>query len=253
MHTRCPGCHAVFRIVQADLDAADGWVRCGECDTVFDAGPSLQRELPLDSDADAVIDGRSANEEAAVDHRGANAGQTLPGVLLSELEGASAGDGSRGQSGWHIAGWAAVNCALLGLLLLQLVFAQRAAFAQVPALRPVLTQMCAVADCTLPSRRAVDRIEVVRRHVYSHPNEDNALLIDVTLVNQADFAQPFPVLTVTLGDRNGEPVSRRHLEPNEYDPDLAANARMAPGSPKNIVVEVRDPGPQARTFNLDFH
>lgn len=245
MHTRCPCCHAVFRIVQADLDAAGGWVRCGECDTVFNAGRSLQRELPLEGHADTAVDDRKAEPDA---------GQTLPGVLLSELEGAGqGGNGPRGQTGWHIVGWGALNCALLGLLLLQLVFAQRAAFAQVPALRPVLTQMCAVADCTLPSRRDVERIEVVRRHVYSHPNEDNALLIDVTLVNQADFAQPLPTLTVTLGDRNGEPVSRRHLEPHEYDPSIAANARMAPGSPKNIVLEVRDPGPQARTFNLDFH
>ncbi len=35
--TACPGCGTVFRVGPAQLDAADGLVRCGACDTVFDA------------------------------------------------------------------------------------------------------------------------------------------------------------------------------------------------------------------------
>ncbi len=35
--TRCRACGTMFRVVQDQLRISDGWVRCGRCDTVFDA------------------------------------------------------------------------------------------------------------------------------------------------------------------------------------------------------------------------
>jgi predicted Zn finger-like uncharacterized protein len=39
--TRCPRCATTFRVQDAQLAASDGHVRCGRCDTVFDARLSL--------------------------------------------------------------------------------------------------------------------------------------------------------------------------------------------------------------------
>ncbi|MEO8280332.1 MAG: zinc-ribbon and DUF3426 domain-containing protein [Ideonella sp.] len=39
--TRCISCGTTFRVVQDQLRVSDGWVRCGRCDTVFDALASL--------------------------------------------------------------------------------------------------------------------------------------------------------------------------------------------------------------------
>ena len=39
--TRCPACDTVFRVVQDQLKVADGWVRCGRCEAVFDAREAL--------------------------------------------------------------------------------------------------------------------------------------------------------------------------------------------------------------------
>ncbi len=39
--TRCPRCATTFRVQEAQLAASDGHVRCGRCDTVFDARLSL--------------------------------------------------------------------------------------------------------------------------------------------------------------------------------------------------------------------
>ena len=44
--TRCPACHTVFRVVRDQLRVSGGWVRCGRCSEVFDAGQSL---LDLDT------------------------------------------------------------------------------------------------------------------------------------------------------------------------------------------------------------
>ncbi len=45
--TRCPACGTAFRVVPDQLKISEGWVRCGSCQEVFDAGASLQ-SWPLD-------------------------------------------------------------------------------------------------------------------------------------------------------------------------------------------------------------
>ncbi len=35
--TRCPACETLFKVVPDQLRISEGWVRCGECDEVFDA------------------------------------------------------------------------------------------------------------------------------------------------------------------------------------------------------------------------
>lgn len=245
MNTQCPHCRTVFRIAQEQLNAADGQVRCGQCRAVFDARQHLQKELPFGPararSADGTAQGRLSLGQPAA---------PVSGLLLSDI-----GEGEpprRSRSGWSLAGWAVVNLLLVTLLLGQVVYAQRETFASDRTLRPVVLWMCNVTGCTLPPRRAVDRIELVRRAVYAHPNAEDALIIDATFVNSAPFAQPHPILTVSLGDRHGDPLIRRSFRPAEYRPAIDGNQRMAPGAPVRITLEVRDPGPQVRTFELDF-
>ena len=242
MNTQCPHCRTVFRVEPDQLEAAGGRVRCGHCRAVFDARQRLQKELPL-STADAA-----ASAQGSLQFGRPRA--SVSGLLLSDL--GDAGSESPRRSGWALAGWAAFNALLVALLLGQLIYAQREAFAQDPSLRPLLVQMCNRLGCTLPPRRAVDRIELIRRSVYSHPNVEDALIIDATFVSNASFAQPHPVLTVSLGDVRGEPLIRRNFRPGEYLPELDRNQRMAPGAPVRVTLEVRDPGRAVRTFELDF-
>src|SRR5665647_947691 len=39
--TRCPTCETLFRVVPDQLRVSDGWVRCGQCDEIFDASLHL--------------------------------------------------------------------------------------------------------------------------------------------------------------------------------------------------------------------
>ena len=251
MNTQCPFCRTVFRIDTAVLEQARGRVRCGHCARAFDARSRLQSELPLDGDTPA------ARTDAATPHQPRllldQPGRTpVAGVLLSDLETEPPrrvrGRASRGS----VAAWSALNLLLLAAFCAQLLFVQRAAFAQNPAMRPVVAQMCAYLGCALAPQRAIERIELVRRNVYAHPNAENALIIDARFVNNAAFAQPYPILSVSLGDLRGEALIRRNFAPREYRPELDPHARMAPGSPVQVTLEVRDPGREARTFELDF-
>lgn len=39
--TRCPACETLFRVVPDQLRISEGWVRCGQCDEIFDASLHL--------------------------------------------------------------------------------------------------------------------------------------------------------------------------------------------------------------------
>jgi predicted Zn finger-like uncharacterized protein len=62
MYTQCPACSTYFRITPAQLDAAGGKVRCGECHSVFYAPDRLTETLPAAPPQDAVHDEPHADE-----------------------------------------------------------------------------------------------------------------------------------------------------------------------------------------------
>lgn len=43
--TRCPACATLFKVVPDQLRISEGWVRCGQCDEVFDANVHLQADV----------------------------------------------------------------------------------------------------------------------------------------------------------------------------------------------------------------
>lgn len=263
MNTQCPHCRTVFRIATDVLHEAGGRVRCGHCGRIFDARQHLQKELQFEASAaadpgsgsdrgtDAAPDGARTPHQPRLQLRQPRRAP-VSGILMSDLEGEPERPMRGRPSRRSLAGWFAVNSLLLLALFAQLLFVQREAFAQDPSMRPLILEMCAYVGCSVAPRRAVGQIELVRRNVYAHPNVGNALIIDARFVNNAPFSQPYPTLTVSLGDLRGAPMIRRNFEPREYRPGLDPNARMAPGSPVRVTLEVRDPGREARTFELDF-
>ena len=49
--TRCPACGTSFRVVPDQLRISQGWVRCGQCNEIFDAAQSLRDQAALAGDA----------------------------------------------------------------------------------------------------------------------------------------------------------------------------------------------------------
>lgn len=45
--TRCPACETLFKVVPDQLRISEGWVRCGQCDEIFDALLHLLPDLPV--------------------------------------------------------------------------------------------------------------------------------------------------------------------------------------------------------------
>lgn len=49
--TRCPACSTLFKVVPDQLRISEGWVRCGQCDEVFDAQAQMQPRIVVLPDA----------------------------------------------------------------------------------------------------------------------------------------------------------------------------------------------------------
>ncbi len=165
----------------------------------------------------------------------------VPNDLLAELEGAVEPPARRPLRALKGA------AALLALTLA----AQGAYFyrAELTTL-PLLGEACRMIGCALPARRDLRRIEVLNRDVRPHPQTEQALLVSLTLVNRAAFAQPFPTLEMSFSDTDGRLVALRRFAPAEYRPTEAAS--MTPGEPVPLRLELRDPGARGVSFRFRF-
>ena len=138
--------------------------------------------------------------------------------------------------------WALGVLVLLGCFVAQYVWFNLEQLAGYEALRPHLERLCDRADCRLPLRRDLGRLELENRHVRTHPSAPNALQVDAIIVNRAPFGQIYPIVQLTLLDLNGAPVASRGFLPSEYLPRDLLGGLMAPGQPIGIILEVTDPG-----------
>lgn len=160
---------------------------------------------------------------------------------------------ARHTSGVSIALWSFANLLLIATLLGQYAYFHREELAQYSELRPWLGGLCLVLGCEVPLRKDPSRISLLNRVVQSHPHHDNALLIDATLVNDADFTQPYPIVELRFSDLNNHLVAGRRFRPYEYlPPGTDIKRGMPPHEPVHFSLEIADPGKEAVSFQFNL-
>lgn len=147
-----------------------------------------------------------------------------------------------------------VGCLILALCLCaQLAFSERQRLAANASTRPWLTKVCGWLDCTVPTVRDLAGLQLLSRDVRPHPSVPGALLISATVRNNAAFAQPYPVVSITLSDLDENRIAMRRFRPSTYMPDADARAAgLAPGATTALMFEVEDPGRNAIAFQFAF-
>jgi hypothetical protein len=139
------------------------------------------------------------------------------------------------------------------LLGLQWVYFNRGTLAADAGMRPALERFCSVLHCNLPLRTDLAQLEIIDRDVRKHPRANDALLINASIANRADFTQPYPVFEVSFSDTTGKSVAMRRFLPAEYlEAGSDTTTGMAPDVPVQIVLELQDPGDQAVSFQFGF-
>jgi predicted Zn finger-like uncharacterized protein len=144
----------------------------------------------------------------------------------------------------------------IGLLLTGIVVAAigyRDWIAQSSLPRPARALFCTVAGCELPLRRAVDQLAIVGKTSYTHPSVEGALIVSVDLLNSAAFSQPYPSLQVIMADENGRTVAQRDFSPSDYLAAELDGQLLVTDEPVRINLEIVDPGPSAKSFEIGLY
>lgn len=283
MYTQCPECLSVFSLGAQELVQAHGYVECGHCGAHFDSLATLTEQLPA-----KLIQGLPLNTQALappcvdlVVYRPralAPESEPEPPVVVEATPAAAAPDDlaqltfaprfaksrrahkpprvKRIKHKRHrVRRWSWVSiCTLLALLLgAQLAWAGRDTLIRTPLTGHWLRSLCVTFDCRLPLVAAPQQLRLLASNVETHPNAAHALMISLSLRNDARFAQPWPTVVVTLEDAQGHTVAMRRLSPADYldDGDILARG-LTPGATTAVLLEVEDPGEQAVAYDFAF-
>jgi len=284
MYTQCPECLSVFSLDARALAQAHGEVVCGHCGERFDSiitlttqlPPEPFSELPINSDVfqppqlDQVVYRPTAAlpppspiaSTAAADID--DASDPVVQEDFSQLSFAprniskknaralrrSARPRSDGTRHWP---WAMAGLVLLLLLGAQLGWAKRDWLISNPVTGSWLRSGCHAVGCRLPLVAAPEQLRLLASNVQSHPGVSGALMISASIRNDAAFAQPYPVIAVTLSDAQGQRIAMRRLQPREYlDDDSVLQRGLPAGGSAALLLEVEDPGDKAVAFEFGF-
>lgn len=143
---------------------------------------------------------------------------------------------------------------LLGLLALACAaaFYAREEIAKSNLPESVRAGFCSVAGCELPVATNIAELELLRQKVFSHKTTEGALVVSVDVINNARYPQPYPVLSITMANSEGESVAQRDFEPADYLKNYTGNETLTAGKPTRINIDIVDPGEDALSFEMEF-
>ena len=246
MQTECPHCNTVFRVEESALEQADGQVRCGHCLAVFTANnPYNAASYP-----DESITETPSNKNEAEDNKEEEfvVADVIPPELRAETR--------ESRQGFVFVSSLIVTLAILAgiaSLFLQYAYYNRDSLVKITKLRPLLNIICEQANCTLPPPKDLKLITLSSKNIFSHPNVDNALMVSASIVNQAEFAQAFPVIELRFENIRGEIIAGRRFTASEYlgVPEEQVS-QMQPDVSANISLEIKDPGSDMVSYEFSF-
>jgi len=270
--TACSHCGARFRVTPQQLNARQGQVRCGRCNSVFSGFEALERhggeEAPPapTTPAGALPDPLEALEPLPVEELApaalppAASPSVLPEDPPARREAPQAP--RRGREDVTIPpepprprparAWR-FGAALLALVLAgELAFTYRAPIAQrYPALRPWMESVCAAAGCTIAWSRDETLLKLEDSELLEVPGRPNEIALGARIRNLASAAQEYPHLELTLTDLTGQAAVRRVLRPVDYLGRLPSPFEvLAPGSEIAIQLRLETPRVKATGYQL---
>lgn len=251
--TSCPECNTQFVVKKEQLKAYEGQVRCGTCQHVFNAKEYLVKptrsKKSTPTKVEAVLSDISLNpdtqqpteyiEMTAPAALQAEFNQDFPDSASMAPEGVEAAATTdkvsahtpsflndlamnepvarplrRTPFNWLLFG---LSVLLLLVLLVQGIYFKRTEIAAYyPQTKPLLTQVCKYAKCTIALPQKIDLLTIDDSDMQEHLTYAQVLVFSSTLINHADFPQAYPNLELTLTNVDDEPVLRRTFKPSEY-------------------------------------
>ena len=264
MFTKCPECQAIFRVTEEQLGMAEGLVRCGICDAVFDGRENIEegqdpvevsyaqqdyeeQSNNLDHEQDFSVEEQVDTENEKFEGEDELIEpETIPTVIRDDFGGNVL---SKTNSSVQIAVFTLGAIALALFLLGQISYWQNVDLLP----RTWINYFCKPFGCGDDEKSKLDAIKILNRNVYTHPNAKKALMITVSFVNQAQTAQPYPQLQISLLDTQGQKVAMRRFSPKDYLVNKSlVDTLMLPNQPVGARLEVQDPGNLVIAYEFEF-
>ena len=235
MMTRCPNCGTAFRVTEQQLGAREGRVRCGRCDTQFDANATLS--------SDPVT--RPPREKSPPPISGSMA------VLLGTERAPSFDFGPQAARPLSHLWWVGSLLLLLALVM-QGAYRYRGEIAVlIPETKPLLERVCIELDCDIPLPRRAELLSIEASDLQADGGHPSVMVLTATLRNRAAFVQAFPALELSLTSAEGQTVARRVLISKDYvSPSERADAGFAAGSEIQIRVYIEAPALKPTGYRL---
>lgn len=116
-----------------------------------------------------------------------------------------------------------------------------------------LTQtVCGLLPCDIQPQKDVRKISLQQRIVTPSENQDNFLDIKIILKNEADFAQPYPKITIDFTNENLDVVAVKSFTVEEYFPEK--QGQMMPSQVEvHIAWTIEQPHPDGLGFRFSFN
>ncbi len=141
---------------------------------------------------------------------------------------------------------------LVLLVLLALIAAgvhwQRGVLMRNTGLAPVLEKAYGIIGIPVQPQWDITAFDILDSAARSTGRD---LVVMATFVNEAEFAQPYPVLRVTLENRWGQAIGQEDFTPQNYLNSFIAGRRMDAGERARAEVTLRSPGSAAEGFSVD--
>jgi predicted Zn finger-like uncharacterized protein len=141
--------------------------------------------------------------------------------------------------------WLVFGSLFLAILAgLQTVYANRTQIAaEYPQFKPMLVQACAALQCVIALPKNLDLLTIDDSDMQEDEDHENVIKFSSLLINNANHAQTYPDIELTLTAADDQPVLRRLIKPNEYlkaNTDLAAGFAAREEIRVNLAINVKD-------------
>ena len=230
--TRCPACGTAFRVQRDQLAAHFGTVRCGKCGNAFNGVAALVEEgaekLALEPSPQLGLFDPSRGQppqQIALEPGPA------PEFLTERAP--------QRRLGWL---WALLSLVAAAGLAAQAYRLRAEITMLMPELRPAFEAMCRSLGCAMPLPQNLALMNIVSSDMHQDPEREGIVVFNALLRNGARFAQPYPVVQLTL-TFDGKPVARRLLRPTDY--------MIAPGAARHAAQGIAAGSEEALRIHLD--
>lgn len=260
--TSCPECSTQFLISQEHLKAYRGKVQCGHCNHVFNAKNRLSKITDEDEAGEQAFMNTVFEEiqEIVVEPTPGNqiepvsSPEPREGVVTVEFQHTATEDAVSNENAvntaqpietpppiedltaeprfalpkkkspvWLYFVWFLLICSAA---LQSIYFLRDHIAAHYPRAKPLLVSACLPLQCKIELPKQLELLLIDDSDMQEDETYQSVINFNSTLINNADFAQAYPNIELTLTNTQDEAVIRALLKPAQY---LGTDANIAEG------------------------